>query len=387
MADDDGIRNGRLAALSRAGVPWDRYADWPRGKARLLLVALLAILIVAALVPISAGKSTVKTAGFVEAVAGGGKIKDRPRDDDLKLYDIASARIRKGENYYDFIAEEHRKANYPVRPGLAVRLPTLAYINAAIGDIGQIVAAIVLMLSVLVAWWFRLGREPGGEPMRLRAMAFLFVGASLGVNRYFFALHELWAGMLLALSFGLHQPAQDGKPGRYGAALAVAALAVAIREHALPFILLMAATAFWRRDWKESAAWTALTAAFLAVLAVHLHIVAQHTLPSDRMSPSWLEFRGLAGWLSNIVLSSNLRFLPDWIAAPAVLLMIFGWSGWKTWAGAFATFLYLGYGLLFMIAGRGDNFYWGVAVAPAMFIGLAFLPMAATSLWRASFAK
>ena len=102
----------------------------------------------------------------------------------------------------------------------------------------------------------------------------------------------LWAGMLLVLSFGLH------RPGKWGASLAVAALAVAIREHALPFVLLMGAMAFWRRDWKEGAAWTALTVAFLVALAVHLSIVSELVLPSERPSDPWLVMRGLSGWLS-----------------------------------------------------------------------------------------
>ena len=46
-----------------------------------------------------------------------------------------------------------------------------------------------------------------------------------------FVLHELWAGMLLALAFGLHRPGR-----KYGAALVAAGLALAIREHALPFV-------------------------------------------------------------------------------------------------------------------------------------------------------
>ncbi len=83
-------------------------------------------------------------------------------------------------------------------------------------------------------------------------------------------------------------------------------------------------------------------------------------------------------------MSSNLRFLPHWAAGPMVLLMILGWSGWRTHAGAFATLLYLGYGAAFMIAGRDDNFYWGAMIAPAMFIGLAFAPMSLRSLIRQS---
>ena len=384
--------NGRALAPSD-----DRYAGWPRARALWLLFALAAMLLAAALVPIDQGDSKVRTKGFVENIADnarGAKSEKRARDEDLALYDRAVARIRKGENYYDFIVAEHRRAHYPVRPGLAVRLPTLAYINAAIGEGGQIAAAIALMIAVLAAWWGRLGREPGGLPFRVRAMALLFVGASLGVNRYFFQLHELWAGMLLALAFGLHRVRQPPRSapraatspggGAWVASLVVAALALAIREHALPFVLLMAATAIWRRAWTEGAAWTALAAVFLVALSVHLHLVAAQVLPSDPPSPSRITFRGLSGWLSNITLSSNLRFLPHWLAGPLIVLMVFGWSGWKTWAGTFGTLLYLGYGLLFLIAGRADNFYWGVGVAPAMFIGLAFAPRALRSLWRAA---
>ena len=49
---------------------------------------------------------------------------------------------------------------------------------------------------------------------------------------------------------------------------AVAALALAIREHALPFVLLLGAMAVWRRDWKEAAAWGALVAVFCGAMAL-----------------------------------------------------------------------------------------------------------------------
>jgi hypothetical protein len=168
------------------------------------------------------------------------------------------------------------------------------------------------------------------------------------------------------------------------AALAVAALALAIREHALPFVLLMAAMAAWRRDWCEAAAWNALALVFAAGLAWHLSLIAQQTLPGDGLSSSWLALRGLPGWLSNVVLSSNLRFLPHWLAGPLVVLMTFGWAGWKSEAGLTATLLYTGYAAAFLFAGRNDNYYWGAMIAPALFIGLAFAPMALRSLWKAA---
>lgn len=368
----------------------DRFAQWSRLPARLLLAALALILVASALVPIQAGKQETRTVGFVEAIKGGEANKGaaRPRDDDLALYDHVIARIGKGENYYAVAADEHRKANYPLRPGVAVRLPTLAFLSVWLGDTGRgaevmvpgaLGAALVLLIAVVLAWWRRLGEEPGGAQFQRIGTALMFMGASLGLNRYYFVLHELWAGMLIALSLALHRPGR-----RWLASLLVAALALAIREHVLPYVLLMGALALWRRDWKESAAWGVLVAAFGIYLTWHLGQVAQQVLPSDPMGPAWLELRGLSGWLSNVVLSSNMRFLPHFVAGPLVVLMVFGWAGWKSPLGTTATLLYLGYGLAFMIAGRPDNFYWGAVIAPAMFVGLAFAPRAVQSLVSAA---
>ncbi len=372
-----------VAGVSRKAAPeWDRFGQWRPLPARLLLLALALVVAASALVPIRPGKITVRTHTAAEVLVDP-KLNERKRDEDLALYDQAIARIGKGEHYYDFILEEHRKSNYPVRPGLAVRLPTLAYLDAWLGLPGQIAAAILLLAATLLAWWRRLGSEPGGSQRRILAFALLFVGASLGLNRYFFVLHEQWAGMLLALSFGLHRVG-PGEQGKWGASLAVAALALAIRELSLPFVLLMAAMAFWRGDRREGLAWTALAALFLAALGWHLSIIAAQVLPSDPFSATWVQMRGLSGWLSNVVLSSNIRSLSPWIAGPLTMLSVFGWAGWRTPAGAFGTLLYLGYGLAFMIAGRGDNYYWGFMVAPAMGIGLAFAPAWLASLWRSA---
>ena len=368
----------------------DRFATWPRLSARLLLVVLAALLVLAAVVPIVAGTMEKPTVGFVDAVAGGAAsvAAERPRDDDLALYDRVIERIGHGENYYAAAAAEHRTSHYPLRPGVAVRLPTLAYLDLWLGDRGQgaevlvpgeLAAALALLLAVVWAWWRRLGEEPGGAKFQRIGTALIFMGASLGLNRYYFVLHELWAGMLIALSLALHRPGR-----RWLGAVLVAALALAIREHALPYVMLMAALALWRREWKEAAAWVALIAAFMVGLAVHLHFVVLQVRPSDVVGPDWLAMRGLSGWLSNVVLSSNLRFLWHQVSGPLVILMVLGWASLKTSLGTTATLLYLGYGLLFMIAGRADNFYWGAVVAPAMFVGLAFVPRALQSLVRAA---
>ncbi len=257
--------DGLNAAPTRAD--WNRFSGWSVRDARLALFAFLALLIASAFVPVEAGDSGVTTQGFVENIAGNAA-PERERDQDLALYDRAIERIQGGENYYHFIAEEHRNFGYPLRPGVAVRMPTLAYIDALLGEPGQITASMALLIAVLLVWWRRLGEETDNSRRRLLGFALLFVGASVGLTRYFFVLHELWAGMLLALAFGLH------RPGKWGWSLAVAVLALAIREHSLPFVLLMGAMAFWRRDWKEGAAWSVLAAVFLVLLGVHLYLVS-----------------------------------------------------------------------------------------------------------------
>lgn len=358
----------------------DRYIRWPTRAARALLIALAALLLASAFAPIRAGEGDA----VPPSLTGGGPARER--DADLLLYDHVIARVRAGEGYYSVIAQEHRRHHYPLHPGFAVRLPTLAYVEALLPPGALIPLSVALLGAVLLAWWQRLAREPGGKALRTVAMAALFCGASIGTTRYFFVLHELWAGQLLALSFALHRPG-DGSPrspARWLGAWLAAAAAVAIREHALPFVLLMAAWAGWHRRWREAGAWMALIVVFCGAMAWHLHAVAGLVRAGDPPSASWITVRGIGGWLSMVVLSGNLRWLPHFLAGPLAVLALFGWSAWRSPAGAFGSLLFAGYAVLFMIAGRGDNFYWGMMIGPAMLMGLAFAPMGLRALWLAS---
>jgi hypothetical protein len=379
------ITGGAVDLTSQAAPApgWDRFARWTPLPARLGLLALVLLLIASALVPLNppeGGRPPIP----VDA-QGKPLIDPEEYDQDIALYEAAIRRIEAGEHYYDFIAAEHRQRDYPVRPGLSVRLPTLAYIEAGLNRLHLgVPAAVLLMLAAILVWWRRFGEEPGVGRLRRVATALAFVGASLMLNRHYYSLHELWAGMLLMVSFGLHRVRTSERPGRWIGAWLWAALALFIREHALPFVLLMGATAVWRREWREAAAWGALTVAFLGVMAVHLHIVSQLVLPSDPSGDSWLALRGLSGWLGNVVQSSNLRLLPHAIAGPLVILTTLGWAGWRTPAGTFGFLISVGYGLAFIIAGRWDNFYWGAMVAPMLTPGLAFAPRAIGSLVRSA---
>ncbi len=288
------------------------------------------------------------------------------------------ARIQGGESYYPAVVDEQRKVGFPLKPGLAVRLPTLAYVEAAIGQDGEKYLAVFLFAAVMLSWRHLLGSEPGAQQRRGWMFGLILIGAVLGLNVFFYRMHELFAGMLLAISFGLH------RPGRWIGSLIFAALALSVRELALPFVGLMAGAAVWRREWREAAAWIALIAVFFVALAIHLRIVDSYFQPGDEISKSWLALRGFSGWLSSVVLSGNLRWFPHWIAGPMVVLTMLGWAGWKSHTGTIGALLYLGYGLSFTVAGRNENWYWAMMITPVMFAGLAFTPMAARSLWRSA---
>lgn len=357
--------------MARGAPDWDRFAQWPRWAARAALVLAVALLLWAAgSVPIASSPVAPPPVGETEASEA-----EPVRDADLQLYDRIAARVAAGENYYDAAIEEQRAAHYPVRPGVAVRLPTMAYLSALEG--GEAFAALLLLgTMVAAAWYVRLGEEPGGRDRRMLAAALLLSGMAAGLNPAYLVLHEVWAGLFVALAIGLH------RPGKWHWAWPAAAAAVAIREHALPVVLLLGATAAWRRDWREAAAWGLLVLLFALGLRLHLAQVDALLLPDDRESESWLALRGLRGLTGNLVSTSPLQFLPAWLAAPLALLPLAGWAGWKSPLGTFATLFCAGYGLLFMIAGRDNNFYWALVVTPVWFAGLAFLPMALRSLWR-----
>lgn len=352
---------------------WNRFAHWPRSPARVALALLAVLLALAALTSLTVGRGEEAKP---PPLAGSSDAATQERFDDLRLYDNVIARMRHGEGYYDVIVEEHRKIPFPVTPGFAVRLPTLAYLLVALGDEGQgptrlvpgeAIASILLFLAVIAAWWRRLGDEPGGSEHRLLAVALLLPGLTFLTVREFHVLHELWAGGLIALALGLHRPGR-----RWGAALAVAALALAIRETVLPFALLLGAMAAWRRDWREAASWAVLAMVFVALWAWHLQVISAQLRPDDPTSASWITLRGLSGLLSLYVLPTPLRFLPSWLANPVIVLALFGWAGWKSPLGTTVTLLLLGYGLAFMIAGRPENWYWGALVTTVIFAGLAF---------------
>ena len=366
-----------MARLRGRPKPWDRFAHWAPGAALVVIALSLLALLAAALTvrnDLLPGATPPATQVATAATAPDGV----ERDTDLQLYDRIIARVGQGEGYYHVAVEEQRARDFPVRPGLAVRLPTLAVVSGWLGEWGMMTLASLLALGTLAAWYWRLENEPGGADHRLYVLLLLVIGTAVGFKPQYLVLHEVWAGVLLALALALH------RRGRWLGAWIAAGLALTIREHALPFVLLMGALAAVRGDRREALAWGGLVLLFGLMLALHLAQVAELTSASDPLSPGWLAWRGLGGWTGNIILSSPLQFIPGWLAAPLALLPLLGWAGWKSDLGLAGFLLCLGYGVLFMIAGRDNNFYWALVIMPLWFVGLAFLPRTLAGLWNSA---
>lgn len=296
---------------------------------------------------------------------------------DKRLYRDIAAEVAKGSTYYVAAAELQRSHRYPLKPGITVRLPTLTLAAVAVGWERLRAIAFVMLAGTALAWFFALrGKALAWE--RLGAAAAILASAGMFTGDPMI-LHERWAGLLLGLALALRVGSREAWPR----VLIPAALALFLRELALPFVLLALAAALVERRAREALAWSALVAAFAAFVAWHLEFVAAEVRPGDLATQGWAALGGPAALSRAIVFTSPLQYLPAVVAVPLALLPLLGWLGLPRRNGLFCFALFGGYALMIALFPRPDNFYWGAIVQPAWFVGLVFLPRAATRAWRA----
>ena len=295
---------------------------------------------------------------------------------DHALYARIAQRVAEGEPYYRAAAAEHRSGNYPLRPFVTVRLPTLAYIVAALGERNTMFIFLLIGGAAIFAWYRRLRTEP--DIPRYAAIGALFVAVNLSqlAAREWLYIHEVAAGVLLALALALYRPARPWP------AMAVIAAAMAIRETIVPVAMLFGLFALIDRDWRAATGWLALGLGFAGGLAAHIAALAAVTTPADPASQGWHGQGGWIAYLSFVQASSILRFFEGWVAALLVPLALFGWSAWRSRLGLAVLLIQLFYAALLMLFARPANFYWAMLFTPTLFVGLAFAPAALAALVR-----
>ena len=287
---------------------------------------------------------------------------------DVVLYETIVQGIRGGGDYYTVAANALRTGNYPMRPFVTFRLPTLAVVQAMVPRAVMLGLLYALTAGVLLAWYRRLRPALVRMPPRLIAMALLCGGLIAFVQGELASFHEIWAGLLIALSLALR------REEKWVEAVAIGLIAMLIRETAALYVGVMAVLAFAEGNRKEAAGWAVTVAIFALVVALHAHAVAQVVRQTDPISPGWAGLLGFGFFVKTMQLSTALDLAPLWLAAPLVGLALFGWSAWADALALRALAIFAAYAALLGLFGRADTFYWGLMIAPTLLIGLAFVP-------------
>lgn len=362
-----------MAQIEPSVPGWNRFD----GLSRPAAAAVLAVLALLMLLGFAGGGSS-GSAGIEGRVTS--TMSDRPPVEgmvgDHALYLSILRDVEAGEPYYEAAAREQRANHYPLRPFVTVRLPTLAHIFAATGLTGGVLLVAATGLAAIIAWRRRLMAEPGLPGYARFAAMLIAANLSQILDRSWVLIHEVVAGALIALALALY------RPGRPWAAMAVLAVAVAIRETVLPVAALLGCFALLDRDRRAAAAWLAFGLGALAMLAFHAAAVAAVTSPADLPSPGWSSFGGWKTYLAFVHHTSAIRALPAWITALLVPLALLGWAAWRSRLALIVLGVQLFFAALLMAVARSDNFYWAMMIVPTLSMGLIFAPAALAALAR-----
>lgn len=348
-----------------------RYAGLSRGKAR-IGIGLLVLLLLATLTALTVPQP---------APISGDAAKRGDDQADVMLYEAIVNGVRHGGNYYAVAAQELRQGDYPLRPFVTFRLPTLALLQAMMPHWAVIGLLYTLAAGVMLAWFLRLRPTFARPPPLIVAMVLLAGGMGAFVQADLASFHEVWAGLLIALSLAIR------RPGKWVAAAGVGAIALLIRETSALYVAVMVILAWLEGDRKEALGWAAGLGLLAVAVAAHAHAVAQVVTPLDPASPGWAGMLGFGFFVEAMTLSTALRLAPMWLAALLMGFTLFGWSAWRDLSGIRALTTFALYAVLIGLFGRVDTFYWGLMVAPAILIGLAFAPDGVRDLFAAAFPR
>ena len=286
----------------------------------------------------------------------------RPDIKDPDLYAAVVSRIAGGENYYAALREELPARGYAVRPLFHWRLPTLAWLLAALTPTWAAVCLWTIGGLAIAAW------TPVLRPRWHLAPGLLFLAPLwLAFDAPSIYLHELWAGELIALSLALWI-----RESRW--ALLAAAAALAIREHAALFVVIIAMTEAMR-SWKRAVPWIGVLVAGAIGFAIHASQVLSAT-PPDGLAKGWGSTLGWAFAVKTSQVNVLLIAAPFWVAALASSAAIVMLWHWRSTAGRVTASIVTIYMVTFAIAGRPDNWYWGLLIGPLLPLGLIARPRA-----------
>lgn len=335
-----------------------RFAALPRRRARIALGLLALALLVSLTALVTIGPPPVS----------GDPARRADDQTDVVLYESIVSGIRHGGDYYSVTADALRAGDYPLRPFVTFRLPGLAMVEAHLPRPAILGLLYLLAAATMLVWALRLHGALTRWPPVVIGLALMAGGMMAFVQSDLWAFHEIWAGLLVALSLGLR------RPGRWVEAVAIGLLAMLIRETAALYAVIMAGMAWCEGQRREAIGWGVALLLLAGALGAHAWAVHAVTNSGDPASPGWAGLHGPGFFVKAMLLSTALQLFPLWFAAPLFVLALFGWAAWKDPAAARVTATLLAYGLALALFARPDTFYWALMVAPLSLVGLLFVP-------------
>jgi hypothetical protein len=294
---------------------------------------------------------------------------------DVDLYRATTARVQSGENYYIAAAAEQRRHGYPTAPAATFRPPFEAYLLAALrSEVVRWAVLLGLAGAVTIALRNALDQVPLSGRGRLAAMALMATGLANAGTPGAPYMHEVWASLLIALSLALY------RPQNYVASVLLGLAACLFREIAAPYLSVMFLFAVWQGRRREAMAWVAAAVLFVLLMTIHLHLASLQHRPGDLVTAGWFKFGGWRFILTTARRNILLAYAPGWIVATAVCLSLVGLVGaTDPWSARVAAVVCT-FTALFAVAGRPDNYCWGILDAPQLPFGLIFAPAALRAL-------
>jgi hypothetical protein len=254
----------------------------------------------------------------------------------------------------------------PLRPFVAVPLPTLAVVQAALPVLATEMLFWALGAAVLIAWYGRLRPWLARPTARFVAAALLAAMLLEGVRYDLLDVPESWAGLLLALSLALWRPGRWIEPAAFGLAATLVCIAAA------PYLVVMGGIAIFEGRRREAIGWALALGILTIVLAAHAHAVAQIVRPLDAGGPDGMTLPGVGPVLRAIMESTAPGRLPSLLATLVLGLALFGWTAWRDALAVRVVALFATGVVMFAVAGRAGGSRDGLVFAPLLPVGLLF---------------
>lgn len=283
---------------------------------------------------------------------------------DTDNYKLTVERMAQGQGYYSAVVERHRAVGYPLKPVIAVRLPTLAVFLAQLPSERWRIGALWLLSLIAIVAFVESVRPEDGSPAALGI--FMIVGLGNVFLKDVVYLHEAWAAVFMVLSLAARR--------HLWLSVSLALIAVLLRELALPFLVAMTLVHVVQGRWGAASAWLGAILIFGLAIAIHATELSNHVTPNDLASQGWLRTQG---W-PFIVRIATMNFAFALVPAAAAIITPFALVGllvWRSEMGVICCLTIAIYVFAFMIIGRPENRLWGLMLSPFLLLGIPALAM------------